>query len=580
MKRRGRPTYNGLETAAIICREHCRGDLPVITPSPHENVASGSVGAQAAKPAQSNLRFGPNMAPIVAAGILLSRIAGLVRESIFAHYLGNSGAADAFKAGFRIPNILQNLLGEGVLSASFIPVYSRLLSQGDEEEANLLAWAVGALLSLAVAILVVIGVAAAPWLIDAIAPGFNGDKRELTIRLVQILFPGAGLLVLSAWCLGVLNSHHRFFASYTAPVAWNAAIIAALIFYGPHASQSRLAVDVAWGSVAGAALQIIVQLPQTLPLLGRLRIHFARLRTEIGIVLHNLLPVVASRGVAQVSGYIDNLLASLLPTGAVAALNYAQILYLLPISLFGMSVAAAELPTMSRASAAEAELAADTLRARLNAGLRQISFMVVPSAAAFLVIGDVIVGLLFQSGEFTRHDALYVWGILAGSAVGLLAATMSRLYNSTFYALYDTRTPLRCALIRVGLTLVLGYACAIVLPPMIGIERRWGVAGLTVSAGVAAWVEFSMLRWNLNRRLGPTGLDRRYLAHLWVMALAAAAAALAVKYEIHAGPRLTALAVIPVYGAVYLGLAYWTNVAELQRLTAHTLARLFPSRRR
>jgi putative peptidoglycan lipid II flippase len=531
---------------------------------------------QPVKETQSGLRFGRNMAAVVAAGILLSRIAGLIRESIFAHYLGNSEAADAFKAGFRIPNILQNLLGEGVLSASFIPVYSRLLSKGEDEAASLLAWAVGALLGLAVAILVAVGVFAAPFLIDAIAPGFHGDKRELTIQLVQILFPGAGLLVISAWCLGVLNSHHRFFASYTAPVAWNVAIIAALLYYGPHHSQQRLAVAAAWGSVGGAVLQIIVQLPQMLPLVGRLRIHFARLRTEIWVVLNNLVPVVASRGVAQISGYIDNLLASLLPTGAVAALNYAQILYLLPVSLFGMSVAAAELPTMSRASAAEAQLASETLRARLNAGLRQISFMVVPSSAAFLAIGDVIVGLLFQSGQFTHRDAVYVWAIIAGSAVGLLAATMSRLYNSTFYALYDTRTPLRCALIRVGLTLILGYVCAIVLPPMIGIERRWGVAGLTISAGVAAWVEFSMLRWYLNRRIGMTGLDRRYLAHLWLMAVTAAAAAVAVKFAIHAGPRLTALAVIPAYGAVYLGLAHYTGVPELRRLTTHALARLRP----
>jgi putative peptidoglycan lipid II flippase len=531
---------------------------------------------QPAKETQSGLRFGRNMAAVVAAGILLSRIAGLIRESIFAHYLGNSEAADAFKAGFRIPNILQNLLGEGVLSASFIPVYSRLLSKGEDEAASLLAWAVGAVLGVAVAILVAVGVFAAPFLIDAIAPGFHGDKRELTIQLVQILFPGAGLLVISAWCLGVLNSHHRFFASYTAPVAWNAAIIAALLYYGPHHSQQRLAVGAAWGSVGGAVLQIIVQLPQMLPLVGRLRIHFARLRTEIRVVLNNLLPVVASRGVAQISGYIDNLLASLLPTGAVAALNYAQILYLLPVSLFGMSVAAAELPTMSRASAAEAQLASETLRTRLNAGLRQISFMVVPSSAAFLAIGDVIVGLLFQSGQFTHRDALYVWAIIAGSAVGLLAATMSRLYNSTFYALYDTRTPLRCALIRVGLTLVLGYICAIVLPPIIGIERRWGVAGLTISAGIAAWVEFSMLRWYLNRRIGMTGLDRRYLAHLWLMAVTAAAAAVAVKFAIHGGPRLKALAVIPVYGAVYLVFAHYTGVPELRRLTAQTLARLRP----
>ena len=144
------------------------------------------------------MRYSSNLAGLVAAGVLLSRVAGLVRESIFAHYLGNSAAADAFKAGFRIPNILQNLFGEGVLSASFIPVYSRLLGAGEEETADLLAWAVGAMLALAVAVFVLLGVFAAPWMIDAIAPGFHGDKRALTLGLVRILFPGAGLLVMSA----------------------------------------------------------------------------------------------------------------------------------------------------------------------------------------------------------------------------------------------------------------------------------------------------------------------------------------------------------------------------------------------
>jgi putative peptidoglycan lipid II flippase len=528
-------------------------------------------------------RLRPNLAAVVAAGILLSRIAGLVRESIFAHFLGNSAAADAFKAGFRIPNILQNLFGEGVLSASFIPVYSRLLSEGNEEAADLVAWAVGAILAGATALLVLLGVAGAPWLIEAIAPGFQGNARELTVRIVQILFPGAGMLVMSAWCLGVLNSHRRFFASYAAPVAWNVAIIAALLLYGPRASQPYLAIDAAWGSVMGALLQILVQLPQTLPLLGRLRLHYAQVRTELRVVFDNLLPVIASRGVAQVSGYIDNLLASLLPTGAVAALNYAQILYLLPISLFGMSVAAAELPTMSRAtvSSATGEISATTaeiLRTRLNAGLRQISFLVVPSAAAFLFIGDVIVALLFESGEFVHRDAIYVWSILAGSAVGMLAATMSRLYNSTYYALSDTRTPLRFALVRVTLTLVLGYLCAIILPPELGMARRWGVAGLSASAGVAAWVEFSLLRWKLNRRLGSTGLDRPYLVRLWGMALAASIAALAVRFSLHAGPRITALAVIPAYGGVYLGLAYWLRVPELTRIADHAFGR-FESRR-
>jgi putative peptidoglycan lipid II flippase len=523
-------------------------------------------------------RLSPNLAAVVAAGILLSRIAGLLRESIFAHYLGNSAAADAFKAGFRIPNILQNLFGEGVLSASFIPVYSRLLSEGNEEAADLVAWSVGAILGASISVLVLFGVVGAPWLIDAIAPGFHGETRQLTIRIVQVLFPGAGMLVMSAWCLGVLNSHHRFFASYAAPVAWNLAIIGALVIYGPRSSQQQLAINVAWASVLGALLQILVQLPQTRPLLGQWRLHIGRVRTELGLVFNNLLPVIASRGVAQVSGYIDNLLASLLPTGAVAALNYAQILYLLPISLFGMSVAAAELPTMSRAMVSSAGddlpgATAEILRARLNAGLRQISFLVVPSAAAFLFIGDVIVALLFQSGEFSHQDAIYVWSILAGSAVGMLAATMSRLYNSTYYALSDTRTPLRFALVRVALTLLLGYLAAIVLPPELGVARRWGVAGLSASAGIAAWLEFSLLRRELNRRLGSTGLDRLYLAQLWGMAVAASGAALAVKCSLHAGPRLIALAVIPVYGAVYLLLAYLLQVPEFSRLATQAFRR-------
>ncbi|HTY55386.1 MAG TPA: murein biosynthesis integral membrane protein MurJ [Candidatus Binataceae bacterium] len=514
-----------------------------------------------------------SMADVVAAGILLSRITGLVRESIFAHYFGNSDAADAFKAAFRIPNILQNLFGEGVLSASFIPVYAKTLGEGDEHTANRLAWTVAAILSLTVSILVLLGVLATPYLIDAIAPGFHGAKRELTIRLVQILFPGAGLLVMSAWCLGVLNSHHRFFASYTAPVAWNLAIIGALIFWGAYRGQDRLAIIVAWGAVVGAVLQVAVQLPQTLALVGGARLGLARVRNLLKAVFKNFVPVVTGRGVVQVSSYVDNLLASLLPTGAVAAFNYAQILYMLPVSLFGMAVAAAELPGMSRATGASSEIAA-MLRGRLNAGLRQISFLVVPSAAAFLFLGDVIAGVVFQSGHFTHADAVYVWAVLAGSSVGLLAVTMGRLYSSAFYALWDTRTPLKFAIIRVALTIALGYFCAIPLPAMIGIAQRWGVAGLTASAGVAGWIEFAMLRASLNRRIGETGIDRTFVMRLWGMAIAASVAAYAIKVLLAAhGPRLSGVAVLPVYGAIYFGLAYWMDMPELRRFTSRLMAR-------
>src|SRR5689334_15317824 len=193
-------------------------------------------------------------AGLVAAGILLSRVAGFVRQYVFAHYFGNGAAADAFNAALRIPNLLQNLFGEGVLSASFIPVYASLLGRGAIDEARRVANVVATLLAVATTVLVALGMLATPLLIDVIAPGFEGEKREATIRLVRLLFPGVGLLVLSAWCLGVLNSHRRFFLSYAAPVVWSGAMIVAMLLYGSQAVSYRLAEIVAVAATIGAAL--------------------------------------------------------------------------------------------------------------------------------------------------------------------------------------------------------------------------------------------------------------------------------------------------------------------------------------
>src|SRR5688572_15073181 len=170
-------------------------------------------------------------AAFVAGGILLSRLSGFVRLWVFNNYFGLSAAADAFNQGFRIPNLLQNLFGEGALSASFIPVYSALVSGGDRRQADRVAGAVASILALLVSVLVLIGILASPLLVAVIASGFTGAKRELTIQIVRVLFPGAGLLVLSAWCLGILNSHYKFLLSYTAPVLWNAAMIGTLIVW-------------------------------------------------------------------------------------------------------------------------------------------------------------------------------------------------------------------------------------------------------------------------------------------------------------------------------------------------------------
>lgn len=503
-------------------------------------------------------------AVLVAIGILGSRLAGLVRQRVFAHYFGlQTDPADAFNQAFRIPNFLQNLFGEGALSASFIPVYASLTARGEHELADRVAAAVGAVLALVTAILVLAGTAAAPWLIELIAPGFTGAKRELTITLVRILFPGAALLVLSAWCLGILNSHHRFLLSYTAPVLWNAAMIGTLITFG-SADLPRLAVILAWGSVVGSALQFLAQLPVVLRVAPHLRLALASTAGHVGEVVRNFGPAFVSRGVVQISAYVDALLASLLPTGAVSGLASAQLLYTLPVSLFGMSISAAELPAMSGAvGSADVEAAAAAIRARLDAGLRQIAYFVVPSAMAFLTLGDVIAAAIFQTGRFTAADARYVWGILAGSAVGLLASTLGRLYASSYYALRDTKTPLRYAVIRVALTIGLGYVAALMLPSWLGIDVRWGTAGLTASAGLAGWVEFAMLRHTLNARIGRTGLPVTLTARLWTAAAGAAALAWVIRMSFTPEHPLAAAPVILLpYGAAYLGLTMALRVPE------------------
>lgn len=508
---------------------------------------------------------------LVGAGILLSRIVGLIRQRVFAHYFGLSDAADAFNAAFRIPNFLQNVFGEGALSASFIPVYAKLLANRDEREATHVASAVLSILALTTAVIVLIGVLATPLLIDLIAPGFVGEKRELTIQLVQIFFPGAGLLVLSAWCLGVLNSHRRFFLSYTAPVIWNCAIIAALIGFGGSTSQFRLAALVAWGSVIGSALQVVVQLPTVVRLLSGLRPAFDVVSSEVRHVIRNFFPVFFSRGVVQISAFVDAWLASWLGTGAVGALAYTQSIYTLPVSLFGMSVSAAELPTMSQAVGTSEEVAG-ILRGRLNAGLQRIAFFIVPSAVAFLALGDVIAAVLYQTGQFTHDGATYVWGILAGSGLGLLAATLGRLYSSTYYALRDTRTPLIFAIVHVVLATILGYIAAILLPPRIGIDAKWGAVGLTASASFAAWVEFVMLRRKLNKRIGVTGLSLAFSVRVWFAALTAAVVGWGLKLllvGVHPIPMATV--VLGVFGCLYFTITYLMGITEAQTVIRRIL---------
>lgn len=520
----------------------------------------------------------------VSLGIFLSRISGLIRDRVFAHYLGNSDAAGAFRAALRIPNFLQNLFGEGVLSASFIPVYSRLLSEGKEKEAADLASVVASILGVVTLILVSIGIWLTPALIDLVAPGFTGDVRALTIELVRLLFPGVGLLVLSAWCLGILNSHRRFFLSYFAPVLWNSAMILALWHYGHVLSQAELALKLAWAATLGSGLQLLIQIPTVLRLSKNLSLHFS-LGQAGRQVFKQLGPVLMGRGVVQLSAYIDSMLSSFLGPASVAGLAYAQTIYLLPISLFGMSVAAAELPELSRVG--------QDLSQRLTRGLKNISFFVVPSLFACLFLNHHLVTLLYRTGQFKAYDVVMVGLILAGYAIGLLAATWGRLYSSAFYALGDTKTPFQVSVLRVLLSSGLGYLLAFPLrdlwlpwaqelarqililasipDPSQGLVEATSnfslaAVGLTIGSSIGAWLEMLILQFKLTKKIPELRQNKMNLLVLFASSLAALIIAWALQAMLQSHPFLSgfsvqwsqwieSLLIVSTFGLVYLPLA-------------------------
>ena len=514
-------------------------------------------------------------AALVGTGILASRLFGLARESLKARYLGASGtiAADAFHAAFRIPNVLQNLLGEGALSASLIPVYANTIAKGDRQEADRMASAVGAILALVAALLVLIGVTLAPLIVAVLTPGFDGEKRELTVTLTRILFPGAALFVFSAWCLGILNSHRRFLLSYAAPVIWNAAMIVALLIYR-GAPPIDLSIRIAWASVVGAGLQFLIQLPSVLKVMTSLKLWLGRGNAGVKRVIGNFVPAFFSRGVVQINAFVDQIIASYLPTGAVSLLAYTQTLTMLPISLFGMSVAAAQLPAMSSALGAESEIAAE-IRKILESGLRNVAFFVIPSAVAYLLLGDAIAGALYRHGRFTEQDTLFTWGILAAASLGMLASTLSRLYSSAFFALHDTRTPLRISIVRVAIASVLGASMALFLPKTFGIAAQWGASALALSSSIVGWIEFTLLRRRLNARIGATGLSPRLALTLLGAAFVAGVAAYVVKVSFDDAHRIIlAIAALGTFAVVYGGVTLAAGIPEARVLIEKVSRRL------
>ena len=500
-------------------------------------------------------RTGPRGSNLVAAGIFLSRIAGLIRNVVIGVVLGAQPAiTDALNFAMRVPNLLQNLLGEGSLSASFIPVYAKLVEDGKRKEADDLAGAVVALLALVTAVIVVIGVLIARplvWLItdwETVDP----EKYELAITLTRITTIGIGFLVISAWCLGILNSHRSFFLSYVAPVIWNVSQISVLVLLGLLGwALDDVAIAVAWAVVAGGLLQLLVQLPKVRRLAPTVRANLTR-TASLDDVLSRFAPAVGARGVVQFSSYADLFLVGLLVNGALSWYSYALPLYLMPISLFGFSVAAAELAEMSRQSDDPSAIAE-----RLKPALRRV---VVPAGlvtAAYLGAAPVFIDALygwpsriFNRGLEAQAPVLTVSLVVGAFAIGLPAAMTARVTQNTLYSMGDVRGPARIAAIRVAVSIAIGALMILQLdwltfepeaavsqgPAIEALDEvvafdglpnlpPWGLlpeaersakpapdgdplpphlgaVGLALGASAASWTEWLLLRQRLRRRLG------------------------------------------------------------------------------
>ena len=609
---------------------------------------------------------------LVALGISASRLAGLGRETVASRLLGNSAAADAFAVAMRIPNLLQNLLGEGVLSASFVPVYSRLLGpaeasgdsgdSGDSDdsgaasgvhdtntrtgeaephghpgssdlhngskasaghghrgdcqdpgnsvpcdgsiEASRVAGAVAGLLVTVTGLGMLVLVTLARPITFLLAPGLSAQRFDLAVSLTRITTVGVGFAVMSAWCLSVLNSHRKFFLSYVAPVLWNAAQVGALAVAWILAFDiDGMARALAWGVSVGGIAQTMLQLPTTLRLVRGMRLGWGRGLASVREVRRRFVPAVLGRGVVQITSYIDLMLASLLATGAVAALFRAQILYMLPISLFAMSVAAAELPEMSR-------LVSDrtALQARAVAAARKVAFWMLFAAAAYAAVGDLVVELLFEGGLFSSTDTALVWLTVVVYGLGLPATGVSRVLHNTFYALGDAVTPAWIAATRVVVATAVGAAVMFPLDRVIvasdgsllelaadvldalrpawvlpAAEReladtvRLGAVGLAVGSAVAAWVEIVLLSLLLRKMLG--GMRVRVGSILVSPAAAAAVAfctALALKTMLQAWPTvLAAPLVLSAAVVAYTSVAWRCGVDEASMLL-HAAGRIIP----
>ena len=457
-------------------------------------------------------------AGVIGLSTVVSRILGFVRDAVFAWLFGARMASDAFQVAFRIPNILRRLVGEGAMTAAFIPVFVEE-RQRSAEHAWAMTNAVITLLSVLLIGISVGGVLLTPFLIRLIAPGFHAipEKFELTVYLTRITFPYIFFISLTALTMGILNALHHFLTPALGPAMLNLALIACALWLGPHLQTPIVGQSI--GVILGGIAQLLFQTPALLKHGYRYRVSFDYHNPAVRKICLLILPAFFGLAVTQITIFINTFFASLLSEGSISYLYYADRIVEFPLGIFGIAVATAVLPTMS-AQTAKGDYA--QLVETLSFALRLVLFITIPSTVGLIVLRAPIVALLFERGEFTGRDTIATAQAVFCYAVGLAAFTGVRIIVPVFYAMKDTMTPVLCGVGGVGANIVLcgtplgllwfsqhfGVSLGATLQGILTTVfwRHWWLA---LATSLASYCNLLLLLWLLRRRLGPIRLGWR-----------------------------------------------------------------------
>jgi putative peptidoglycan lipid II flippase len=433
----------------------------------------------------------------IGAATLASRVLGFVRDMLIALTFGAGGVTDAFVVAFRIPNILRRLLGEGALSTAVVPVFSDYAVNRSREDFVRMVRAVLAAGLLVLSAVTAGGIIGAPLILRVVAPGFAGDPAQasLTILLTRVMFPYLLLVGLGALAMGLLNTHGKFFASALGPALLNVGIIGSVLLLARRLEPPILALAI--GVLVGGVAQLLAQVP-SLRREGLLIGPSLDLRhPALGRVARLLGPAVFGLAAVQVTVFVNTLLASLLPTGSLSFLYYADRVMEFPHGIFGIALASASLPAMSRAAARGDRRGLGTT---LTFALGLSFYVAVPATIGLVLLRAPIVRVLFERGEFTAADTTATAQALVGFAVGLAAFSGARIAAQAFYALQEP-----------GMAVKLGFISVVVnVIAAVALMEPLKHAGLALASSIGAWVNFVALAWVARQRLG--GVDLRELS--------------------------------------------------------------------